>query len=601
MSKVLRESRKGIAARNVSFRADEKQALLRACIAVGVEEARRAGRRTEHLFFDVQKLMSNYGHFPNRKLYILSKYYQRMEKDFRSGKLNPHPPEARQLWGSDEHQENASKNDDKWETLIKTTLERKRTCSYLLKCELKEIIKQALGRKIESIVIKDRTTVFQDMLIALHSKKMFLNRDVKQLQQAYFRLKRQFEEGRSKNFPPEASTLWRRPNTIELEASRKAGGGDVETESRSAGVKEMIKTNECRICQAHLFSRSKDLFLDTYNNQTYGEIIHDTIHVKIDCDDQMNTTICWTCSVFIENLQLFVHQCHETFKFQKNTVPEMIKSDNELAEHSDENIQIEYLHEALDDENDNYFMLDHKVYNEKNHSSTEDEVEDSENINTEEQKHQMYIKSKPKSNRKKQCHLCGKSIYDLSNHLTSHKNAEFPCEFCPRVCPNQRQLRVHRNIHTKENAFPCRYCDKVFYVWTTRKNHELSHRNVKFNCDKCDAVYAKACQLRSHVKQKHLGIRNLQCTTCDFRTFLKTRLLNHVRSIHTTERPYKCVYCDHTSNSSTGYYIHFQRHKKSGEATEYSIKCTYCGMQFFKDVALERHVRSDHPDKAVVV
>ncbi|XP_058835338.1 zinc finger protein 62 homolog [Topomyia yanbarensis] len=608
MSELVEKPRKNNGHHNLMVRPDEKQALLRACIDVGVEEVRREGGRTEHLFYDVQKRMDSLGHFPVRKLYLLRKYYQQMEKEFRNGKFSPYPPEARQLWGSEEHDLIASENDRMWKALLKISLERKKSNTSVLKGESAEIIKQALDRNIEAFESDKQTGIFQDMLLALQSKNIFLNRDVSQLRHTYFRMRKQFREGKSKNLPPEAAKLW----MINKEKEQKNleshfyGAGSIE--NKLPEIDELVKEHECRICQAHLFSRVKDLVLDTYNNQTYGEIIQETIHVKIECDYQSCSKICLNCSTFIESLHLFVQQCRESSRICTNICSETLKIENEI-DHSDNQFQIEYLNEALEGEEDK-ITIEYGLKQNDSPSSTEvvspevnhGEDEISQDIPSPEWKYQIYKQSKPRSkNKKKQCHLCGISVFDLSSHMTSHKSAEFQCEFCPRICPNRRQLRVHRNIHTKEHVFPCRFCERVFYVWSTRKTHEICHQNIKFNCDKCPAVYAKESQLKSHVKQKHLGIRNLQCTKCEFRTFIKTRLLNHLRSIHTNERPYKCVYCDHTSNSSTGYYIHFQRHKKSGEAKEYTIKCAYCEVQFFKDVALERHICKEHPDRAVVV
>uniref|UniRef100_A0A8D8IDH3 Zinc finger protein 317 n=2 Tax=Culex pipiens TaxID=7175 RepID=A0A8D8IDH3_CULPI len=212
-----------------------------------------------------------------------------------------------------------------------------------------------------------------------------------------------------------------------------------------------------------------------------------------------------------------------------------------------------------------------------------------------------YWKRKPK-----QCELCGKTVLDLKSHINSHyKNKPEACDFCSKRFTNRNQLLTHRNKHTRERKYPCSYCGAVYDSWMGKNYHEKAHiaeiNNISYDCDKCEATFSAEKNLRNHVKFKHLNMRKLQCLDCDFSTITKVRLRNHVRSIHSKERPFRCPYCNFTSNSNTGYFIHFKRHKKSGEATEYRIKCGYCEEMFSKDAALEKHIVREHPDRAITV
>ncbi|XP_055531486.1 zinc finger protein 699-like [Wyeomyia smithii] len=593
--------------RNKNVQADELQALLKACIDVGIEKVRREGGRTDYLFYDVQQRMMQYGDFPERKLYMLQHNYLRIRRNFLSCKLDPYPPEARLLWGTAQHKANASDNDDRWSTLLHRTLQRQESYSYVLKVESWEIIRQALQRNLENLSTNQQDNAFEQILLGLREKKLFLNRDVMLLKQTYFRMRKQFLSGKTTHFPPEASQLWRSDETetvhleppVRITRKRRLKKQQLVEETTAADTSERL----CRICQAQLLKECKDLLQDTYCSQTYEEIIQETVQVMILCDEQTSSKICLLCSKFVENLLLFVQQCR-----QACSIPAAPKIDEKYFFEEDSFLDTdrtdavaEYLNEAIEERLDEDVLelrsptlevefLKPKLYQNNTPEKTI----------TDEQKYREFVKSRPTRNKRKQCHLCGKSVIDLVSHLTSHSGVEFQCQFCPRKCPNERQLTAHMNVHTKKNKYPCRICDRVFYVWTSRKNHEFTH-NVKFSCDKCDAVYAYAAQLQVHIKQKHLGIRHLACSQCPFRTSNRARLRNHVRSIHTSERPYRCTFCESTSNCSTGYYIHFQRHKKSGEATEYSILCAYCGLQFNKDVALERHICDEHPEVAVVV
>ncbi|XP_055535009.1 zinc finger protein 121-like isoform X2 [Wyeomyia smithii] len=605
--------------------ADELQVLLKACIEVGVEDVRRQSGRTEPLFYDVQQRMSRYGDFPKRKLYRLQGYYFQTEKDFLNGKLNPYPPEARQLWGTAKHDVDAPDNDKRWSDLVR---------------KIQEIIRQALQRNLENLSSNDQDYVFEEILSELKMKNLFLNRNATALRLAYLKLRKQFQTGKARYLLPEAAQLWPITKVEQVTIKTETPPSEDENEPLSQWLRNsqqetslepieiVIKTgNECRICQAQLHEESKDLWQDMYNNQTYGIIIQEIIQVQIPCDGQVSSKVCLHCSNFIEQMLLFVQQCREacnipiTIKHDEMFVD--IKKQIDIVEDTITDTKqtkttVECMDATLDYASDRVCSpmrspspvavvckLKYEIGKEKRIITDEQEYRETTEKNTEEaitdeQKYQEFMKSLPAKPRKHQCHLCGKVVYNLALHLTSHEAAELQCEFCPHKCPNKYQLEEHMNLHTKKKTYPCRTCERVFYNWTSRKYHEQAHY-IKFNCDKCPAVYKSECSLRQHIKHTHNGIRHLACSSCPYKTFVKSRLLNHVRSFHTSERPYRCTFCESTANSSNSYYTHLQRHKKSGETTEYSMLCAYCGQHFNKDAALEKHICKEHPDVAVVV
>ncbi|XP_055530945.1 zinc finger and SCAN domain-containing protein 26-like [Wyeomyia smithii] len=621
--------------------ADELQVLLKACIDVGVEAVRRKGGRTEPLFYDVKRRMSHYGDFPERKLYRLQTHYFHTERDFLNGKLNPYPPEARTLWGTAEHDANAPDNDKRWSELVNQIQQRKQSPSHVSRTESKEIVNQALQRNLENLSANAQDYVFEEILSELKMKKLFLNRNVTVLKLAYLRLRKQFQKGRVRYLLPEAAQLWPSNRLEQVTIKTETPHSDDENEplsrlsgnSRQESSPEPLETvektkNECRICQSLLREECKDLLEDTYNNKTYGKIIQETIQVEIPCDGQANSKICSHCSDLIEKMLLFVQQCREAcnivipIKFDEIFVDEKkhvaIEEDAISETKQTETIEctdaaIEYdsdelsspmrspspvdviceLKDEVSEEKEKKIIANEDKHSEFGERSTEETI-------TDEQKYQEFMKSLPAKPKKQQCHLCGKTVNKLALHLTSHGAAEFQCEICSQKCTNKRQLQDHMNLHTKKKTYPCRTCERVFYNWTSRKYHEQAHF-VKFNCDKCGAVYTTESGLRQHIKHIHNGIKHLACLSCPFKTFVKSRLLNHVRSLHTRERPYRCTFCESTANSSNSYYTHFQRHKKSGEATEYSMLCAYCGQRFNKDAALEKHILNEHSEVAVVV
>ncbi|XP_065077186.1 uncharacterized protein LOC135700584 [Ochlerotatus camptorhynchus] len=615
--------------RGLNVLPDEIQALLKACRDVGVEEARSKGERIEPLLYDVQQQMANYGRFSERKLYVVKKQYLRTEKNYRNGDLVPYPPEARILWGKNDTSKDDESNDASWNNQIQYNLDHWKGLSFLSDLEIQELLKEAVKKNVESISQAKRKIIFYDILSTMHAKKLCRRKNAEQLLQDYLRLKKQFSTGICKYLPVEATLLWTSDGTeeepveevqeepilqpVDEEPMLQISFADCTLKSEVADV--------CRICQAELFDQTYDLFLDVYKSQTYAAIIKEALNVEM-ANDGRSTVICDHCTTFIENLVNFVQQCREScvtndsyredFTFEKHETLEFeasLESDGNLKDEHKNLISADYI---IDDAE--YLMNDDDILNEVNEATNDDTsppeaipVEDiaEETLDEDTRKkrnYRKYLESRtPNRGQKRQCHLCGKKVVGLVDHLESHSGKEFKCNFCDWVCPNRRQLRIHMNRHTKKHVFPCRYCDKLFYVWSSRKNHEDTHTKSAYKCDICGMEYKHKSYFLAHKKAIHLGIRNLKCTQCKFSTFIKARLLNHVRSIHTSERPYKCSVCEHTSNSSTGYYIHFQRHKKSGEVVDYSIKCAYCKELFAKDAALEAHIVKDHPDRAVKI
>ncbi|XP_055533582.1 zinc finger protein ZFP2-like [Wyeomyia smithii] len=628
-------------AKEVDYRpvvcADELQVLLKVCIDVGVESVRRQNGRTEPLFYDVQQRMSHYGDFPKRKLYRLQTHYFRTERDFLNGKLDPYPPEARQLWGTAEHDANAPDNDKRWSDLVNQIQQRKQNSSHVTRTEAREIVRLALQRNLEKHASNDQDYVYEKILSELKTKNLFLNRNVTVLKQIYLRLQKQFQKGRARYLLPEAAKLWPSSRLEQVTVETETSHSEDENEpfsgnSRQETSPELPDTvanteNKCRICQARLHEECKDLLQDTYNNQTYGKIIQEIVHVQIPCDGQTNSKICLQCSCFIEKMLLFVQQCREAcnincliaIKFDEiivnekehDTIEEVDLQTLQTIESTDATMDYDShevsspmqsqspvdvfreLEDKTGDEKERKIITKEQEYPEIGEKRTEEAV-------TDEQKYQEFVKSLPAKPGKQQCHLCGKTVDRLAQHLIRHGAAEFQCEICSQKCINKRQLREHMNLHTQKKTYPCRTCERVFYNWTSRKYHEQGHSG-KFTCDKCGAVYKTESGLRRHFNHTHKGIRRYACSSCPFKTFVKPVLLNHIRGLHTSERPYLCTFCDSTANSSNSYYTHFQRHKKSGEATEYSMLCAYCGEHFNKNSDLEKHICKKHPDVAVVI
>lgn len=168
-------------------------------------------------------------------------------------------------------------NDDDWEQLIQCILDDRKGSSFLSGLETKELIRQAVKRKVESASNIEKGIIFNHIHKDMQAKRLCRRKTVNQLMQDYHRLKEQYLSGSCKSLPPEAANLWVSGKTecTEEEITEPIEHIDFD----ESNVKK--ETDVCRICQAELLHDAKDLFFDIYNAQTYADIISETINVKV--------------------------------------------------------------------------------------------------------------------------------------------------------------------------------------------------------------------------------------------------------------------------------------------------------------------------------
>ena len=137
-----------------------------------------------------------------------------------------------------------------------------------------------------------------------------------------------------------------------------------------------------------------------------------------------------------------------------------------------------------------------------------------------------------------------------------------------------------------------------------KKPHTMKKRNVledrSLKCDICGYIAKRFCNLQSHKKIVHMGIKNyvpLPCDVCGKVLGSKLALLVHKRSIH-DNIPYMCDVENCTYSVKTQ--LSLDRHRKYvHEGKEYL--CEGCPKIFTKKTQMKKHFFLQHTDAPYIL
>ena len=104
-------------------------------------------------------------------------------------------------------------------------------------------------------------------------------------------------------------------------------------------------------------------------------------------------------------------------------------------------------------------------------------------------------------------HVNGVKKEDTTDDNGTDSEYRFKCQQCGQMLKSRECLNLHINAkHTQKHAYPCNYCDKVFYAPSSRFCHVRrvhASKEQKFCCDYCDKVCTFHYELRNHIKLSH--------------------------------------------------------------------------------------------------
>merc|ERR1719356_512696 len=128
------------------------------------------------------------------------------------------------------------------------------------------------------------------------------------------------------------------------------------------------------------------------------------------------------------------------------------------------------------------------------------------------------------------------------------------------------------------------------------KTHQMVHTREKpFQCEECGAKFASNSHLKSHIDNRHLGIKRFHCTQCPMKYNRPDQFRKHVMT-HTGETPHKCNFCGkgfrRKDTLKKHEVVHFPDEDK------YRFPCSECGKRFTQQTNLKTHMKSHHPHQA---
>ena len=222
------------------------------------------------------------------------------------------------------------------------------------------------------------------------------------------------------------------------------------------------------------------------------------------------------------------------------------------------------------------------------------------------------------------CDFVGNNINEIKAHRHTHRFTKLPddryqCKECEEILKPDAKLHLH--IH-----FQCDICSFTCVgIQADMDWHKIRVHNSTFDCDQCEAKFAKRKELTSHVKEAHPTIpASLKCDKCDYvsKNQVEKRIHMHThRFTKLTDDTYQCNVCDKIvkpgkkKTSRLSAHNHYNcdlcsftttrpcmltEHKKvkhDGVPITYRYMCDKCDFMTWKSGTLKKHQESVHEEK----
>ncbi|XP_062847076.1 zinc finger protein 1035 [Trichomycterus rosablanca] len=203
-----------------------------------------------------------------------------------------------------------------------------------------------------------------------------------------------------------------------------------------------------------------------------------------------------------------------------------------------------------------------------------------------------------------ECEECGKCFFHLANlqqHQRSHKS-EFQCQMCGRGFVTLFALRKHKHSHVRKHPHQCTKCNLGFAKANQLAEHMTTHREENFPCDLCDQTFSCKLSRAEHRKNhtqmeeelpplipatqqtstpplsKATSVRHARhhCEVCHVQ-FTDSEQLSEHGCDPAKERPYSCAECNKHFLHGSHLKKHQLTHQLSGTR---SFQCNTCHLSF---------------------
>lgn len=226
-----------------------------------------------------------------------------------------------------------------------------------------------------------------------------------------------------------------------------------------------------------------------------------------------------------------------------------------------------------------------------------------------------------------ECAECGRCFFQasqLQQHQRMHKS-EFQCQACGRGFVSLFALRKHKHTHGKSRPYRCAKCHLSFTGPSQLAEHMSSHREENFPCDICNRMFLSKSSRAEHRKihsksdnhqstsvsrEEHKKSASLSESSSLFNKELKYRCgvcsdrfedpetLSEHGCIAAKERPYTCLDCNKHFLHASHLKKHRTTHKQSWSGGEYP--CNQCKISFSSPQLFHGHLMSHIHTAAVM-